>query len=340
MRYQLLYDLRASRISNMSFFHPIKTVEDREQMLKSVLTLQTQIRAKRKKDRLANNSRNVKYAKIFEPITRTLKDLSDTPSTVNSSKTDLIDFDSPAVDEHKPLAPIKLSPSDLDVDIKKEEHLEPGELYKEALDIVPIDKRDDGRFGLNTVSQEIGDNTFTVEGDTLKVISEDGDENDFLIDDIDVWIILLARAPGNFVTLSRRGGRRTKSEYVPAVKRFIEIAQKLNLLETAEEQGGTYRSLSKYKIIRKANEQSGSGFLFSIKPPPFIKKGRSFKPSTVVIPSDNKGLMRQLGKALAELRAGNTSMRNLVVPLAQEASRKKILPPHLLTSDEETWVFA
>ena len=65
-----------------------------------------------------------------------------------------------------------------------------------------------------------------------------------------------------------------------------------------------------------------------------------FKPSTVVIPSDNKGLMRELKKALAELRAGNTSMRNLVVPLAQEARRKRILPDGLLSPDEETWVYA
>ena len=50
--------------------------------------------------------------------------------------------------------------------------------------------------------------------------------------------------------------------------------------------------------------------------------------------------MRALLQALAELRAGNTSMRNLVVPLAQEAKRKNILPKHLLSPDEETWVFA
>lgn len=155
----------------MGSFYPIKTIEDREQMLKSVLALQTQIRAKRKKNRLVNNSRHEKYAKIFKPITRTLKNLSDIPSTTTSSVTN-----------------------------------------------------------------------------------------------------------------------------------------------------------------------GGSGFLFSIKPPPFTNK--VFKPSTVVIPSDNKGLMRELLKALMELRAGNTSMRNLVVPLAQEARRKGILPPHLLSVDEEIWVFA
>ena len=50
--------------------------------------------------------------------------------------------------------------------------------------------------------------------------------------------------------------------------------------------------------------------------------------------------MRGLVKALEELRAGNTSMRNLVVPLAQEARRKGILPVNLLSPDEETWVYA
>ena len=39
---------------------------------------------------------------------------------------------------------------------------------------------------------------------------------------------------------------------------------------------------------------------------------------------------------LAELRAGNNSMRNIVVPLAQEAKRKGILPENLLSADEET----
>ena len=50
--------------------------------------------------------------------------------------------------------------------------------------------------------------------------------------------------------------------------------------------------------------------------------------------------MRALLQALAELRAGNTSMRNFVVPLAKEAKQKKILPHNVLSADEETWVFA
>ena len=51
-----------------------------------------------------------------------------------------------------------------------------------------------------------------------------------------------------------------------------------------------------------------------------------FKPSTIVIPSDKKGLLSALIKATAEMKAGNSSMRNLVVPLEQEAKRRGILP--------------
>ena len=73
--------------------------------------------------------------------------------------------------------------------------------------------------------------------------------------------------------------------------------------------------------------------MFSVRKP-------SFKPSTFVIPSDRKGLLRALVQAVAELRAGNESMRNLIVPLAQEAKRKKILPDNLLSPEETTWVYA
>ena len=63
-------------------------------------------------------------------------------------------------------------------------------------------------------------------------------------------------------------------------------------------------------------------------------------PDTVVVPSDRAGLKKALFLALSEFRAGNTAMRNVVVPLAAEAKRKGILPEHLLTNDEKTWVFA
>ena len=66
----------------------------------------------------------------------------------------------------------------------------------------------------------------------------------------------------------------------------------------------------------------------------------SVQPPSIVLPSDRVGVLMELNKALAELRAGNTMMRNLVVPLAQEAKRMNILPSDLLLSEEETWIFA
>ena len=83
--------------------------------------------------------------------------------------------------------------------------------------------------------------------------------------------------------------------------------------------------------------KQGKGcFLYTTSPPP-----KSFvHPNTVVIPSDRVGLKKALFLALSEFRAGNTAMRNVVVPLAAEAKRKGILPEHLLTNDERTWVFA
>ena len=62
--------------------------------------------------------------------------------------------------------------------------------------------------------------------------------------------------------------------------------------------------------------------------------------SVVVVPSNKKKLMRELMKGVAELRSGNTSMQNVVAPLAQEAKRLKILPPGLLTDKEMAWVYA
>ena len=135
-----------------------------------------------------------------------------------------------------------------------------------------------------------------------------------------------------------------KGNYIPAVKDYVDIVHKLNLVEIAiRNHPRTYKNRSKYKLIESFSTK-GTGFLFSVSPPPFlgkdIKKKKIIKPSTVIIPSDKKGLMRALLQALAELRAGNTSMQNFVVPLAKEAKRKKILPPNLLSPDEETWVFA
>ena len=70
------------------------------------------------------------------------------------------------------------------------------------------------------------------------------------------------------------------------------------------------------------------------------KRSQKFSPETVVIPSDKKGLLCALVRAMAELKAGNTSMRNLVVPLALEAKRRGILPKEYSNVDNLNWIYA
>ena len=134
--------------------------------------------------------------------------------------------------------------------------------------------------------------------------------------------MLLAKNPQsvNLVYKDKEG------KYLPFVQKYREIAKDLNLTDAIAR---GLKKRTKYKIIDK----KGSGFMFTYHPP-------LVNPNTVVIPSDNEGLMHALVVALAELRAGNNSMRNILVPLAQEAQRKRILPKDLLTPNETTWVFA
>ena len=217
----------------------------------------------------------------------------------------------------------------------------PGALYLRAIESIPLKSRDDGVFGLGT--NYIGNNSFVVNGNTLVATNlDDGSVQSFEIDDYDLWRLLLVKRPRDIeLNLNDRAGQQVLHDY-------IEIVGRLDLIRNAVALGVPYKTRAKFKILPKAMRKiTGSGFLFTTRKPPIpfpiSKKKRHhrlFHPSTVVIPSDKKGLLRALLQAVTELRAGNTSMQNLVVPLAKEAKRKKILPNNLLSPDEMTWVFA
>ena len=322
----------------MPYYHRINNIAEEERLLKEIIDLQTQIRAQREKTRIANTSRSEKYTKNFEPITKSLKSLTDISATRNTiplTDNNLIDFTERNDLLDEPMLPI-MDVKTEDDDDESDTNLPPGQLYLDAVASVPVRARDDGVFGLNVDRQTIGGRPFYVEGNTLKVENDDDTVTTFVINDINVWKLLLTMRPTKVKD-------KVSGEYIPAVKKYDAIIEQLDLLQSAERNfGKNYKKRAKYKLFMSSSAK-GSGFLFSVQPPPFMKKKRkniTIKPSTVVIPSDRKGLMRALVQALAELRAGNTSMRNLVVPLAQEAKRKRILPVNLLSPDEETWVFA
>ena len=130
-----------------------------------------------------------------------------------------------------------------------------------------------------------------------------------------------------------------KNEYLPFVQDYVHIAQKLNLL-------GSYtgsKTRVKYTLLTQHHWGTGigskSGFLFTSTPPLSLPPST---PKVIVLPPDNRGLMSELYRAVAELRAGNTTMRNLIVPMVKEARRRHIhIPPGLLDEPEDdTWVLA
>ena len=319
----------------MSFhFYRVDSLADEERLLRDKLSMEKQIRKHREKNRRSKSEKSREYSTIFEPVTKSLDDLKDihkaatstvitTPSQSQSSdlmkENNLIDESIDDLGLPPPLVP----------DGK------PSSLYLRALDSIPIKSLDDGVFGLNIHTQSIGNNKFTVNDNTLIVENkEDGSIKTFQINDYLLWKLLLVKRPNDVEFNFKNGkGKNVLNEY-------LNIVKSLNLIHDAKDRGVSYRTRAKFKLLPKAMKTTiGSGFLFSIRPPPFKRTKRLFHPSTVVIPSDKKGLLRALLQAVTELRAGNTSMQNVVVPLAQEAKRKKILPVNLLTSDEMTWVF-
>ena len=175
--------------------------------------------------------------------------------------------------------------------------------------------------------------------------------------------------PANKVHTKTQDGGLT-----PAAKQYKDIVQKLDLVQHAQKTKAGYKKRAKYKNII-AIASSGTGFCYSLQqpssfkrkktgsgiqkdrspppppppPPPLSplcqtkkkKRLQKFSPETVVIPSDKKGLLCALVKAMAELKAGNTSMRNLVVPLALEAKRRGILPKEYSNDvDNLNWIYA
>ena len=315
----------------MSFhLYRVNRLADEEKLLRQQLKMENDIRKHRERKRQSKTVASQKYSRIFEPVTKSLdelKDIQKSTDTVNPhADENLIDLDDNKAIENL----IDLD----DVPITKDEAEEkPGELFLEAIASIPVRYLDDGVFGLNIKTGKIGSYTFSVRGNRLTVQSVDSIKH-YDIDDYDLWRLLLVTRPNQIgLDLKSIEGREV-------LKRFIGIVHDLHLVEDAESRGLRYQNRAKYKLLLHGEKIGSGAFLFTARPPPFRERTDLIHPSTVVIPSDNKGLLRALLQAVAELRAGNTSMQNIVVPLALEEKMKKILPPNLLSPDEMTWVFA
>ena len=320
-------------------------------MMEEMLRLQAEIRAGKEKERAIKTSSTERYTDIFKPITNTLEKLKPPQPPPPPPPPQL-------VIQHRKEGGEELKSEEEGEDGEEEEEEEEEEetkeddgedadeisLYDNVLASILESDRDDGVFGLkvnphNPRVGQIGRFNFRVTRDNkIDFHSTHRKVTEAKITDPYLWALLLVKNPNkiNLQLKTQEGG------YKKFVHDYMKIVDGLDLVTTAL--GNPHVSVTnriKYKLIKAIHmDVSGSGFLFSVRPPPLLAAGKRIKPSTVVIPSDKKGLLRELVKAVAELRAGNTSMRNIVVPLAQEAKRKRILPRHLLSADEKTWVFA
>lgn len=318
-------------ITGFLMYHRVNSLADEERLLQQVLELQSQIRAKREKLRKRKTHDDEKYTKIFAPLTKTIKKLAPAQSTPVApvdvkeveSKEELEPEEAESEEERVPEEEEQVEPEqELKHEPWNDNILEPGELYKEALSVIPRRDRDDGMLGLNSNTHHIGNYIYKVSGNVLHVSkNRNSDEyKRFVVTDPDLWKLLIVLNPSKI----RLRLKDNNGKYLPFVHDFTNIANELNLLSSYS---GSKKRV-KYNILTNLHHGSG-GFLFSTVAPP-----------VVVLPSDKQGLLSELYKALAELRAGNTAMRNLVVPLSREAARRHILPKNLLTPDEETWVLA
>ena len=228
----------------------------------------------------------------------------------------------------------KNGPKEIENDEKDSDVIKnnPGAMYLRAVKSIPDRFRDDGVFGLNLKTKRIRDYTYLVDGNTLHIMDKEKQVRSYVIDDSKLWQLLLIMRPKDI-------GLQLKDEFdrnTSTLNEYIRIVDDLDLVTIADENGIQIRNRAKYLLLSR----KGRGFLFTSRKPEFLRKNGSVSPSVVVVPSDKQGLLRALKKSVAELRSGNTSMQNVVVPLAQEAKRLKILPPGLLSSKELTWVFA
>ena len=302
----------------------IDSLHDETRMMKEMIAVRDRVRVAKEKERRSKSEQTRRYTQMFSPITNSLKRMksSQVPTVENSTNTDTPYYaDNPQSVDAASSTHSNAVPDEED----EEKHVAiAGDLFMQALDSVPASKRSDGAFGLDTETQSIGDRAYFVDGDVLNVVDvKEQVVSRFEITDLQLWQLLLVKRPSS---IHLKPDNNT-------LKQFADIVHQLDLVNIARKNHGSHvKKRAKYLLL--PTDVVGRGFLFSTVKPELVH------PSTVIIPSNKRELLKALIKCVAELRSGNTSMQNVVVPLAQEASRLKILPPGLLRPDEMTWVFA
>ena len=154
-------------------YHHIDSAEDEARLLKHIIQLETQVRAKRERERLSANSESDRYSKIFEPITQSMKSIHDAVTTTMTTKvtprkrarsssaagnddrtTSLPIASSPAAresgddDDHQEINDGRLVEKKEEVEGEEKDD-DPARVVQHVLSKIKHNQRDDGVFGLN-----------------------------------------------------------------------------------------------------------------------------------------------------------------------------------------------
>jgi hypothetical protein len=125
------------------------------------------------------HAESLKYSRILEPVTKSIEQLKNIEK-ITPKEENLIDLDE--------------DNDDIQVLSHSEINEKPGELYLHALDSISLQFLDDGMFGLNVNTAEIGNNTFSVIGNMLTTQNKTyGTINNFEINDLELWQLLLVQ---------------------------------------------------------------------------------------------------------------------------------------------------
>ena len=111
------------------------------------------------------------------------------------------------------------------------------------------------------------------------------------------------------------------------------FTSKLEILKYAQstQKNNMWKRRKKFALLNEHGKSTGKGFLFSTQPP------------TGWLPSDPKGILKELRLSIAEFEAGNESMRQRIVPLWKAAKRLGVLPKALekkVLRRGFTWIYS
>ena len=340
---------RERRQQRLIQFYPVHTIKDEQELLKDIVDVQTAIRAQKEKKRLQEQGTYQQYAKVFEPITRTLLTLDQvqeqrqqqnndrkrkkrdvTPPRAyqkaeeeEEEEDDSADFDDDDDDDDKKavLPDMFSTPTTSKKKIKNSPISSPSSpppvLYTEALHLIGKNNLDDGLFGCNDKTKTIGGMPYSVSSiGNLTIHTEQQGRLVFNIKQLNVWIMFLAKTPSEVVKIDQVGSLTNKSSSSSPVSgaRPGYVKRWKDICTQLE-----LVPLALKSKVRRAQTRD----LYTREKFKLLQESEGSGLVTVLA-SDKNGLLRQLQLAAAEYEAGNKDLLSVITAGVKEANRLRI----------------